>query len=499
MNKRILPLLLAALMLLPMLIACGNNGGSDETQPDTTAAAAEESTASLYDENGYLLDELPEGLNFGVTINMLRWSDSTMHEFGNDAEELNGDGIDAAIFARENTLERRLGLTIAYIEEPGDSDHMTTFIKKAEADYKADHDFDIYAGYSRTAPQMTLSGYTTDLLATEYIDVEKPWWPSALVTECMFGSKLFFCSGDISTNMLWMMIGTFYNKNLYKDLQFEKTPEQMVKDNEWTFEQMITMTNDIYQDLDQDGKKGDADSYGAVIFETNIDAFQTAAGITSIVRGNDGSINVNPEWTGERCATACELTGKWLEARGVYHTNSTKIRNVFFEQRALFITDRAFIVAGKDNAATGKIEFDYGIVPQPKLNAEQDGFLTNLGHPFTMYAISSASSKIDACSAVLECYASESYRSVTPEVFESAMKLKYATGSEAAQIYDILRSTVSFDLGRLMPTQFSNHTANLFRKTALATPSGYMTAYKGAKTIVETGLANLIKSIDELQ
>lgn len=502
MKKRFFSLILALLMLVPLLVACGNTNQGEDTGSSTTASAdaTGDQTKSLYDENGYLLDDLPEGLNFKTTLNMLMWDDHTMHEFGWDVEEMNGDGIDGAIYTRESLLEKRLGVTINYIATPGDSDDMNAYIQKVEADYNADRDYDIYAGYSRTAPQLSLKGYTIDLLATEYFKVEKPWWPEALVKECMFGDKLFFCSGDISTNMLWMMIATFYNKTFYGNYNFEKTPEQLVDAHEWTFEKFFGMTQDVYEDVDSSQSKGASDKYGAVIYETNIDAFQTAAGITSIVRTNDGGIDVNPDYYGERIANACEQTGKWLASKGVYHTNSTTIRNVFFEERAMFITDRVFIVAGKDNAASStKIEFEYGIIPQPLFDKNQQDFLTNLGHPFTTYAISSGSKQQEAASATLECLASENYRLVTPEIFESAMKFKYATGSEAASMYDIIRRTVSFDLGRLLAASFSNHTTNLFRKTALSTnPGGYLTAYKGAKPLIEKGRDDLLGQIEAL-
>lgn len=501
MKKRVLTLLLAVLMLVPMLIACSEQGQGENTEPGSATAAAQtdDQTQSLYDADGYLLDSLPDSLNFKATLRFLTWDDHTMHEFGSDVTEANGDGIDSALLAREQQTCDRLGVEIEYILTPGDSDDMNAFISKAEADYKVDNEYDVYAGYSRTAPQLTLKGYTADLLSTQYFDIEKPWWPENITKECMFGDKLFFCSGDISTNMLWMMIGTFYNKSLYEDYRFEKTPEQMVEAHEWTFDKMFSMTRDTYEDLNNDGKKDRGDRYGAVVYDTNIDAFQTAAGITSLVRANDGTISISEDWKGERCANACELTGNWLASAGVFHENSTKIRDVFFEERALFITDRVFIVAGKDNAAQAtKIEFDYGIVPQPMLNAEQGDYCTNLGHPYTMYAINNRSKNIEACAATFECMGSLNYRLVTPQVYDLAMKFKYARNSEAGAMYDIIRRTVSFDLGRLIPSQFSNHTANLFRKTAIDTPASYMTKYGSVGPVVENGLASLISMIDEV-
>ncbi|MCQ2354051.1 MAG: hypothetical protein MJ102_02980 [Clostridia bacterium] len=503
MKKRIITIILALCMLLPMLIACGKTGGSDSTSAMSSTEVSAISDGSDtkdnkgVDENGYELDSIPEGLNFNDEITFLMWSDYTMTEFY--VEENNGDGIDSAIYSRNERVRDRLGVDLQYVECPGNSDHMDEFIKKAQSDYNGDREFDIYAGYSRVAPQLALSGYTVDLLSTKYFNVEKPWWPNALINECTFNNKLYFCSGDISTNLLWMMIGTFYNKDLYAQYGFEKTPEQMVDSQEWTMDVMFDMTRDIYIDADNDNAKSDADTYGAVLYQMNIDAFQTAAGIVSVIKNGQSELTINPDYVGERTANVCELVGNWINSPGVYQLNKTSVRNIFFEERALFVTDRCFIVAGKDNAGSSdRIEFGYGIVPNPKYNKEQKNYMTNVGHPFTTYAIAASTHNVDAASAVLEALGSESYRLVTPEVFESAMKFKYGGGSDAARMYDIIRGNISFDLGRLIPGPFNNFTTNSFRNVAISNPSGYSTRIAGCKNAMDAGIRKLTDSINAL-
>ena len=505
MVKKTIPALLALLMIIPMIVACGNTGNSDTTTPvadtvDSAAPGTDEGTKSTVDENGYLLDDIPAGLKYNEEINIFYWTDYTMTEFF--VEDSTGDNISNAIYSRNLNVEDRLGVTLSYYGEKGGSDSMNAWIQKAETDWKGSHEFDIYAGYSRSAPQLAYRGYNVNLLTTEHFDVEKPWWPEALMNECTFGNKLYFCSGDISTNMLWMMIGTFYNKSMYEARMpaGTKTPEQMVDDKEWTMDVMFNMTKDIYEDTDGDTAVSAGDTYGFVIYETNIDAFQTAAGIVSIEKAIDGTLSLSSDWLGERCATLCKTVGDYLKSPGVYHKNSTSIRTIFNEERALFITDRCFIVAGKDNASSkDRIEFEYGIIPQPMMNADQGFYLTNMGHPYTMYAVSSNSSAVEASATVIECMGSLNYRSVTPQVFESAMKLRYATGGDAARMYDILRGTVSFDLGRIMASNFGNTTANAFRTTALSSPDSYASKLKAYKSSLEGNLKTFVGTIEGLE
>ena len=496
--KKATALLLTLIMLVAMLASCSDRGnGTTTTAPAGNEGTPSDTAAATVDDNGYVLDDIPE-LNFNETvINILMWNDYTMTEFYDVNDS--GDLIGQAITDRNSRVAQRLGIKLKFIEIPGStSAAQKAYIQKVNADaaLAPSCEYDIYATYSRTPAQLALQGYTANLLDTQYFNVEKPWWPKALMNECTIHNKLYFCSGDISTNLLWMMTGTFYNKNLLKTYNIEKSPYDLVKSNEWTFDKMAEMVKDIYED-GGDGKKSSDDKFGYVIYDVNIDAFQTAAGTVSISKDERGELIISPDFSGERQINMVSKVHQLLESDGVYQTNSTKIRNVFFEERALMITDRVFIVAGKDNRDDKNlIEFDYGIVPQPKYSADQENYMTNVGHPYTMYAINVSSSKIDECSAVLEAMGSENYRSVTPKVFEAAMKVRYASNSEAGEMYDIIRAGISFDLGRLFAGTFGNHTANLFRKSAIS-GSSYSTQYNIAKPVIEAGLELIERGFDK--
>ena len=487
---RITALIMALLTLSGSIVACADTGSTDETTASVAATEAP-TVETTVEETLYALDDLAESYNFGETITIFMWKDYTMMEFY--AEET-GDVIDDAIFNRNIAVEDRLGIEFEYVEEKGSSSDYENWIKKAENDWQADNSYDIYAGYSRSAPLMTLKGMTANLLEYEAFSVEKPWWPAALTTECTINDKLYFCSGDISTNLLWMMIGTFYNKDLFAQyFPDEKSPMDMVESNEWTMEKFFSMVQDIYTD-DGNSKKDDADFFGFVLYETNIDAFQTGAGIISIERDPENGLKISEGWNSQRCADACELVGSFLDSEGVIYNTSTKIRNIFYEERALFITDRLFIVAGKDTSETGKIEFSYGLVPQPKFDTQQESYLTNVGHPFTMYAVNSQSKKIEAAVTTLEAIGSANHRTVTPAVFEVAMKVRYTDDVQTSGMYDLLREGISFDIGRLYASTFQNGTANLFRTTAKSgNPAGLLSNIKKNEKVIKKGITTIME------
>ena len=97
--------------------------------------------------------------------------------------------------------------------------------------------------------------------------------------------------------------------------------------------------------------------------------------------------------------------------------------------------------------------FSYGIVPIPKYNQDQENHITCVGNPCSFYSIFVNSADANRAAAVLECWASEAFRTTTPAVFETTMKLRYSETSVESQMYDIIRAGIIFDFGRLFNSE----------------------------------------------
>jgi hypothetical protein len=256
MNKivRLIALMLALLTLSGMFAACANsNDPETTTEAPTTNAPGEGGGDVTEAETLYVEDDLEDKYEFGETITMLYWEEFRMHEFF--AEE-SGDIIEDAIFHRNIKVAERLGIEFEFIAQPGDSTNHTAYVQQAENDWAADNAYDIYAGYSRTIPLLTIKKMTANLLEQDAFNVNKPWWPEALTTECTIKDQLYFCTGDISTSMLWYMIAFMYNKELYENhiQNGGKTPMDMVDNDEWTLQNFLSLVQDLYIDTNNDGQ-----------------------------------------------------------------------------------------------------------------------------------------------------------------------------------------------------------------------------------------------------
>ena len=78
-----------------------------------------------------------------------------------------------------------------------------------------------------------------------------------------------------------------------------------------------------------------------------------------------------------------------------------------------------------------------------------------MGNPFTLYAVYANTKDANRAAAVLECWAAEAYRTTTPAQFETTMKLKYSESDVESEMFDIIRTTVCFDMGRMFNNELS--------------------------------------------
>ena len=459
-------LLLTVLLLIPVLAACGNpttdpvntgDAAASTASSDQSGDPADATTAEAGD--GFEPDALPEKLNLDKTLTMLYDLKYSTQEFF--AEDTTGEAVNDAIFRRNANVENRLGLTVKYEGCEGNDKNQDVFLKRAQSDVAAGTpEYDIYAAYSRTIPYLAVNGLCGNLLDTEYFNVSKPWWPQALTDECTIKGKLLFATGDISTNLLWYMSGAFFNQEMWEAARMGYTLYDLVDNNEWVLDKFIEVCKQFVSG------ETDADRiYGMVAYNACLDAFLNSCGVISIDKDADGNLKLSDDFLGERTANIVAKLGTFFNEGYNYHTSSTSAdeKAIFYERRSLFVIDGTQIVR---NVGT-KIEFDYGLVPLPKYDADQPGYVTNLRYPYNFYAINKTSENNEESGTLLEALASESYRSVTPVLFELTMKTRYSQDSTTSRMYDILRGGIAFDLGRLFNYSVGNFYPQ-FRKQCIA-------------------------------
>lgn len=478
---RFLSLLFAFLMLLP-IVACTSKQKPDKTT-DTTATRSPDATA---DENGFLLDSLPE-LNYNnETVIVYHWNPINP-EFNVGEEET--DSVSAAVFIRNSKVEDRLKVMFDFrpIEEGSDS---YKFTAKIDTLYLSGDPFDIIAAYSRATPMCASKGYCLNLNNLEYIDFTKPWWPDSLIDETQIGGKLYYASGDISTNLLYNMTALFYNKKLLESYQLG-SPVDKVKNDEWDFETFRLMLKDIGQDKNDNRKKDTEDFFGLCALDYYMEDIFESCGLRYYEAASEEEeqlFKLSTSFYGNRSIDLSTDLVRWNDTDDVFFSSNADVANpgkIFTSEHSLFLLSSCNVTSELKD-----VSWSYGIVPWPKYDDEQDDFSTATRYPFTMYGVYSLCANQNRAGAVLECMASEAYRRISPVVFEITMKLRYSDTSEESEMFDLLRATVIFENGRLLSQTQKTNMGPLFYGTVLSGNS-WATVSKQKKATLEAEIKEL--------
>ena len=492
---RILAASLAAMMLLPMLAACaGDSGAATDTTAapaaDTSAAPAE-TTAPTHDAEGYLLDTLPADLDFGgEKVGILYWEDVEHPEF--EVLEITGDIVNDAIFKRNETVQDRLNVEFEWYATKGNSSNRNTYFQTVQNSFNAgEKAYDIYAAYSRTLGMVAQNGYCYNLNDVDYLDFEMPWWPERMLETATIGNKLLFVSGDISTNTLHMMYGIYYNKDMITNYQMTD-PTEYVLNGTWTIDKMIEMTNGLYQDLNGDGKADPNDQYGLTSLDYHNEAFHTGADLHLIIKDADKTLVLDPGYGGERAINLIDKVGAWMQTQDVLKGASATYMQTFEAGTCLFTVNRAH-TAEKN---LRNVDFAYGILPAPKYDENQENYITCMANPFTLYAISRDCETPDTSAAVLEAMGSAGYRMTTPAIFETNMKVKYSENDINAQMYDIVRDGVDFELGRIFGTAL-DYACTEYIQNAIWANSPWASTSKAVIKIATKKIEKLVEQLME--
>ncbi len=224
-----------------------------------------------------------------------------------------------------------------------------------------------------------------DLNAIPGLQMDAPWWDQSFNKEMTLDNKLFFTIGDIGLVNKSATAAITWNKSLYErnDLatKYGGTPYDFVRDGTWTLDLAYQMTCEFGVDLNNDGTINYEDLVG---WEGQLDDmwslfYGSGARIASAAGTADGYpvLTMYSERNAavmEKIQTLVQDPTHYLSAndffgQGGVQWPSILTQNNFIAGNALFFNgDMTFPLL------LGDMEDDYGLVPVPKGDVEQDGY-----------------------------------------------------------------------------------------------------------------------------
>ena len=447
---------LSALLLLAILastVSCGASDTIEDIATDVTTTVATETLSEL-DARKAVDDELPEEDFEGRTFTMLTYDQLKADLY---AESLNGEVINDAVYERNENVAERFNVNIETNSLTLYTD-TTAFIQKTVL--AGDDAFQLAAHHVVAAGEMLMQDLFMNWYEIPYIDFSKPWWSPSTTEDLTYGDdKAILAVGDLALSSLTGTYCYFYDKTDAETYKLENLYD-VVWEGRWTLDYLMNVTKDIYEDLNGNGERDSEDYYGMTQqMKSALNAYLWSCGGKVMQKNNEGI----PElvYKSERTNTIIEkLYQLCYESEGVciqrdFPTSMLRVAGdattvIHYINAFSFMENMTTFTGGTFDLAVNYFrdkETEYGILPYPKLDEEQDEYYTMVDGYHAALAIPKSVQDYEFVGIITEALNAESYKIVFPAYYEVALKTKYTHDDESIKMLDMIVDSRVFDFG----------------------------------------------------
>ncbi|MBE6656843.1 MAG: hypothetical protein E7604_00190 [Ruminococcaceae bacterium] len=423
--------ILTAALLLSLLSSCG--AGKTDTADTGTATGSESASEST--ANGPVFPDVSYG---GEAIHFLT-EECTFGDAYTSIEIFSpgtdGSLINDTVYARNMQVEERFDVRITEERLQNASQTAYNIVLAGEDIY------DVVMPYLNKSVPNATAGLYRNLYDVENLHLENSWWDQRANDNLQVGGKLYFTTGDISIldNECTMVL--FFNKQLLADNDLGD-PYAMVHDGKWTLDAMFAMCTGLSADLNGDGvQKNDDDRFGlfcafnlphSLYFGTGERIVTTdSAGELQLVMNNERSAGAVTKIL-ENCLNTVHMTGDFNESVKAF-------------------TEGRLLMAGwalTDINSIRDCQFDFGILPYPKYNEEQEEYYSLISTILTPgVSIPVTNNEPEKAGLILEALAYYSVDSLTHAYYDTALNNRYVRDEDSGEMLDIIFASRVYDFG----------------------------------------------------
>ena len=354
------------------------------------------------------------------------------------AAEETGQALNDAIFRRNRRMEERFGFTLVQTDFTGPGPVRDAARRSIQA---ASDDFDMAMMTPAHALSLAQENMLEMIDRMPHIDLTRPWWDQDMVRDLSIGGRVFFTTGDFSFNHYSVTRPILFNKQLHADLGLD-CPYEAVHAGRWTLETMAEMGRAALRDLNGDGIFDRNDQFG---YAASPDVIMGGIGARYIVKDMDDMpvLNINSPGFISRFHTVFDILSEpWFfdnQRHGI-----SNVEDMFVNNQLLFWTPLLHRAT-----ALRAMETDFGILPTPKLNEQQEHYISGVGVPHVM-SIPVTSADLERTGIILEALSAES-RLTTRHVYFDTMLINQVLNrdEESAEMFEIIFANRVYELGTL--------------------------------------------------
>ena len=284
---------------------------------------------------------------------------------------------------------------------------------------------DKYADF--VAPATFSAGYwyssnnVIDLKTVDYLDFDQPWWYQDITYATEWNGKQYGMKGAFNNPIpdSWVI---YFNKDLAEELQLPDL-YQLVRDGQWTLDKFQEYARKATRDTNGDNLMDDRDCFGWGHPHLEGDtAFWVGAGGEYFSKGEDGYWTLSTATTRNR--NLMEKLVEMLVTDKTYYDRSGGegwmyyYTDMFPAGQMLFAPTPVYAVS-RNNWGWWEMETDFGILPMPKYDENQEYYYATVDHFTSMLMIPVNTNNEDNIGLILEALTREFYERVVPAAYEN--------------------------------------------------------------------------------
>lgn len=433
--------------------------------------------------------------------------DGAVYTFGTNSDEqypnyigdeINGETVNDVQYERDVWVESNYNVSIEYINFYGKNINQAVRTQVMSDDATVDC---LEAPMSNCLGTLTTEGLLYNLKDVDELDLDASWWSQTMNREFTINDRLYTTTGPIAFSYYYSPRLVAYNLRLADEYKLDNLYE-VVEAGKWTLDYMYDSMKSVTHDLNGDGQMGEDDMWGASVDEYSAAGFYISAGGTQTSVSSDGSpvFHFDNEKNYSIIEKVASIIGnedytqkaEALASRSGTYNILDKVYT-FKNGNALYLGYGAQAIA----FYLRDMKDDYGILPVPKYDEAQDGYIT-FGNAFVpaYIAIPANNNRGRINGVLLNSLGYISQRDVQPLVASVTLKGKAARDEGSLKMIDIIYEDIFLDPNSCY--NFGNSFI-LLRDITMGKKENFKSEWESIKPSAEKAFETLLEQFNAIE